>query len=141
MESLAGVLGRGGYEGIQNDSDGTGHLEDASGAAGKTDSHARQPVGFRYRFVPKNRTNRMPGRKVQALQVTSIANPGQPIVFHGGRADQDILSGDVEDHESPATTAGRRLRPPQPGFLSLLNPLSRNDFRPQPEIRGNFQSG
>ena len=35
--------------------------------------------------------------KLQALQVLSLAHAGQPIVFHTGQADADILSQDMQD--------------------------------------------
>ncbi|HKD11084.1 MAG TPA: alkaline phosphatase PhoX [Thermoanaerobaculia bacterium] len=101
VEDLAGLLGRAGYEGIQNDSDGNIWIvEDSGGGTGKTNSHAKQPNSFLYRFVPKDRTNLLLGGKLQALQVTSLANAGQPIAFHSGQADQDILSQDVKDLHS-----------------------------------------
>jgi secreted PhoX family phosphatase len=59
--------------------------------------HAKQPNSFVYRFIPVDRTDLTKGGKVQALQVMSLANPGQPIVFHAGQADADILSQDVND--------------------------------------------
>ncbi len=95
---ISGVFGRGGYEGIQNDSDGNVWIvEDSGGPAGALNTHAKQPNSFLYRFVPKNRSDLTQGGKLQALQVLSLANPGQPIVFHPGTADADILSQDVKD--------------------------------------------
>jgi len=95
---ISGVFGRGGYEAIQNDSDGNVWIvEDSGGPAGALNTHAKQPNSFLYRFVPKNRSDLTQGGKLQALQVLSIANPGQPIVFHLGTADADILSQDVKD--------------------------------------------
>jgi len=98
VEDISGVLGRAGYEGIQNDSDGNlWILEDVSGAKGAVNTHARQPNSFVFRFLPKNPRDLTAGGKLQALQVTSLAHPGQPIVFHAGQADADILSQDVKD--------------------------------------------
>jgi len=95
---ISGVFGRAGYEGIQNDSDGNVWVvEDSGGPAGALNTHAKQPNSFIYRFIPKNRTDLTQGGKLQALQVISLANPGQPIVFHPGAADADILSQDVKD--------------------------------------------
>src|SRR5262245_32163903 len=97
VEDISGILGRGGYEGIQNDSDGNlWILEDVSGAKGTVNSHARQPNSFVFRFVPKNKQDLTAGGKLQALQVQSLAHSG-PIVFHSGQADADILSQDVKD--------------------------------------------
>jgi hypothetical protein len=96
-EDISGALGRGGYEAIQNDSEGNIWLvEDIGGARGTgANSNARQANSFIYRFVPTNRSDLTNG-KLQALQVTSLRT-GQPIVFHAGQADADILSGDIKD--------------------------------------------
>jgi len=96
VEDISGSLGRGGYEGIQNDSDGNLWIvEDVGGKAGTVNTHAKQPNSFVYRFVPKNPSDLTKG-KLQALQVISIAT-NLPIVFHAGQADADILSGDVKN--------------------------------------------
>lgn len=97
VEDLAGVMGRGGYEGMQADSAGNIIIvEDVGGKAGSTNSHAKQPNSFVYRFVPKNPGNLLAGGKLQALQVRSLRS-GMPILFHAGQADADILSDDVRD--------------------------------------------
>lgn len=97
VEDLGGILGRGGYEGIQNDSDGNlWIIEDVGGGVGTVNSHARQPNSFVYRFLPLDKTDLKKGGKLQALQVSSLAT-GLPIVFHSGQADSDILSQDVKD--------------------------------------------
>ena len=96
VEDISGALGRGGYEGIQNDSDGNLWIaEDVGGPSGTVNVNARQPNSFLYRFIPKDPTNLKAGT-LQALQVLSLAS-GQPIVFHAGQADADILSQDVRD--------------------------------------------
>jgi hypothetical protein len=98
VEDVSGIFGRAGYEGIQNDSDGNLWIaEDTSGAKGTVNDHARQPNSFIFRFLPNNKSDLKQGGKLQALQVMSLANPGQPIVFHAGQADADILSQDVKD--------------------------------------------
>jgi len=97
VKDASAAFGRGGYEGIQNDSDGNLWIvEDSGGKAGTANTHAKQPNSFVYRFVPKNPHDLTRGR-LQALQVGSLAHPGQPIVFHAGQADADILSDDVRD--------------------------------------------
>jgi hypothetical protein len=100
VEDISGALGHGSYEGIQNDADGNLWIvEDAGGVNGNVGanlSHAKQPNSFIYRFVPKDPRDLKAG-KLQALQVFSLAQPGQPIVFHAGQADADILSQDVLD--------------------------------------------
>jgi hypothetical protein len=97
-EDISGALGRGGYEGIQNDKDGNIWIvEDAGGASGTLYNKAKQPNSFIYRFVPYDASNLTQGGKLQALQVMSLASPGQPIEFHAGQADADILSQDMLD--------------------------------------------
>jgi hypothetical protein len=108
VEDLSGAMGRGGYEGIQNDSAGNLWIvEDVGGSTGTANSHAKQPNSFVYRFVPQDRSDLTKGGKLQVLQVMSLANPGQPIVFHAGAVDADILADDVRDlhtyHQTFAT--------------------------------------
>jgi hypothetical protein len=94
---LWGILGQGGYEGIQNDSAGNIYIvEDSGGPTGTVNTHAKQPNSFLFRFLPYDPTDIDKGGKLQVLQVDSLAHPG-PIVFHPGAADADILSQDVAD--------------------------------------------
>ena len=96
VENLLGSIGQGGFEGMQTDSEGNVWIvEDVGGAAGTVNTHAKQPNSFVYRFVPQQRNDLTRG-KMQALQVISLRS-GQPIVFHPGQADADILSPDVQD--------------------------------------------
>jgi hypothetical protein len=97
VRDISGALGRGGYEGIQNDSAGNLWIvEDVGGPAGTANPRAKQPNSFVYRFVPKDRKDLTKGGSLQALQVISLRS-GKPIVFHAGQADADILSDDVKD--------------------------------------------
>jgi len=97
VQDISGVLGRGGFEGIQNDSAGQlWYVEDVGGPTGTVNTHAKQPNSFVYRFVPKDRKDLLKGGEVQALQVIS-RRTGKPIVFHAGQADADIRSDDVKD--------------------------------------------
>jgi hypothetical protein len=94
---LWGVLGQGGYEAIQNDNLGNVYIvEDSGGPAGKVNTHAKQPNSFVFRLLPYDPTNLDKGGKLQALQVASLQHAG-PIVFHDGKADDDILSADTKD--------------------------------------------
>lgn len=90
VENLAGVFGRGGYEGIQADSDGNVWIVEDIG--GSTVAGARLPNSFVYRFIPKNRFDLTGGGRLQALQVKSKAT-GQPIVFQTASA----LTQDIKD--------------------------------------------
>lgn len=101
VEDLSGVMGRAGYEGVQNDSDGNVWLvEDVKGAKGTISRNALQPNGHVYRFVPNDKTDLSRGGKLQALQLMSLSNPGQPIVFHADQIEQDIMSQDMKDLHS-----------------------------------------
>ncbi len=94
---LAGILGQGGFEGIQNDSFGNVYVvEDAGGPTGTLNPHAKQPNSFLYRFIPTDKTDLTRGGKLQVLQVESLAHAG-PILFHAGQADADITSQDTQD--------------------------------------------
>jgi hypothetical protein len=73
VEDISGALGRGGYEGIQNDADGNLWIaEDVGGVTGSVGanlSHARQPNSFIYRFVPKDPQD----LKAGTLQARAVA--------------------------------------------------------------------
>ncbi len=94
VEDISGSIGRGGYEGIQNDSAGNVWIvEDVGGATATATPHAKTPNSFIYRFVPRRNDDLARG-KLQALQVISLRS-GQPISFH--TPDVDTLSADVGD--------------------------------------------
>jgi uncharacterized protein DUF839 len=96
VEDISGILGRGGYEGIQADSRGRLIIvEDVGGKTGTINSHAKQPNSFVYRFVPNSPTDLKLGGKLQVLQVSSRAHSGA-IVF-GSNVDADITSQDQKD--------------------------------------------
>ena len=99
VEDISGALGRGGYELVTTDSAGNVWLmEDVGGVKGTVNKNARQPNSFVYRFVPR-RADDLHRGKLQALQVISLRTQ-QPIAFHAGQADADILSDDVGDLHS-----------------------------------------
>jgi len=98
VDNLSGIFGQGGYEGIQADSDGNLWIvEDVGGATGATNSHARRPNSFIYRFVPYDRTDLKGGGKLQVLGVKSRAHAGNIVFDPAQTADQAILSDDVRD--------------------------------------------
>jgi hypothetical protein len=83
VTDVSGALGRGGYEGIQNDSVGDLWIVEDIGGATKTDAAgnpttAKRPDSFIYRYVP-HRPGDLNNGKLQALQVLNAA--GQPITF------------------------------------------------------------
>jgi Bacterial protein of unknown function (DUF839) len=97
VSKLWGVLGQGGFEGIQNDKYGNVYIvEDSGGPAGTVNTHAKQPGSFVFRFLPVDPANLDAGGKLQVLQVASLEHAG-PITFHDGKADDDILSADTKD--------------------------------------------
>jgi hypothetical protein len=73
---ISGALGRGGYEGIQDDSDGNLWILEDIGGANKPSTTARIPNSFIYRYVPKRKGDLANG-KLQVLQVLNAAN--QPV--------------------------------------------------------------
>jgi hypothetical protein len=102
VQSLTGIIGRGGYEGIQNDDHGNIYLvEDVGGSAGPTTPNAKQPNSFVYRFLPADRGDLTKGGVLQALQAV---NGDHPITFHPGQADADILGQDALDLRSYGKT-------------------------------------
>jgi hypothetical protein len=75
---VSGALGRGGYEGIQDDSAGNLWIVEDIGGSFKDATKAKRPNSFIYRYVPRERGDLEHG-KLQALQVRN-AN-GRPITF------------------------------------------------------------
>jgi hypothetical protein len=81
VTDLSGSVGRGGYEGIQNDSDGNLWIaEDIGGAnkvgAGGAATTAKVPNSYLFRYVPR-RPGDLANGELQVLQVSNAA--GQPI--------------------------------------------------------------
>jgi hypothetical protein len=78
VDDVSGALGRGGYEGIQNDSNGNVWIVEDIGGPNKLGTPARQPNSFVYRYVPREPGDLAKG-KLEALQV--LNSSGQPITF------------------------------------------------------------
>ncbi|MGB7588964.1 MAG: hypothetical protein WBM00_09680 [Solirubrobacterales bacterium] len=85
VTDVSGALGRGGYEGIQNDSDGNIWIVEDVGGSSKPGTTAKRPNSFVYRYVPKTPGDLQHG-KLQALQV--LNGGGTPITF----ASQEALN-------------------------------------------------
>jgi hypothetical protein len=79
VEDISSALGRGGYEGIQNDSAGNLWIAEDVGGATVPGDRARIPNSFVFRFVPRDRGDLKHGR-LQSLQVIS-RRTGAPITF------------------------------------------------------------
>jgi hypothetical protein len=86
VQDISGALGRGGYEGIQNDSLGNLYIVEDVGGATLPDK-SKAPNSFLYRFVPVNRADLTAGGK---LQVLSLKNAGGTAAF-----DASVNSADV----------------------------------------------
>src|SRR5215470_3944880 len=83
VTDISGALGRGGYEGIQNDSAGNIWIVEDIGGPFKAGTRAKQPNSFVYRYVPARPGDLLHG-KLQALQVLNGA--GDPITFESQAA-------------------------------------------------------
>ena len=83
VEDVSGALGRGGYEGVQDDSDGNVWIVEDIGGAAKAGTAAKIPNSFVYRYVPKTPGDLHNGT-LQALQVMNSA--GQPITLESQTA-------------------------------------------------------
>jgi hypothetical protein len=70
---VSGALGRGGYEGVQNDDDGNLWIVEDIGGSNKPGTVAKIPNSFVYRYVPAHPGDLANG-KLQALQVLNAAN-------------------------------------------------------------------
>jgi hypothetical protein len=75
---VSGALGRGGYEGIMNDSAGNLWIVEDIGGSSKPGTTAKRPNSFVYRYVPAHPGDLQHGR-LQALQVLNASN--EPITF------------------------------------------------------------
>ncbi|HET7108137.1 MAG TPA: alkaline phosphatase PhoX [Candidatus Acidoferrum sp.] len=98
VEALTGIIGQGGYEGIQADPNGTLYIvEDVGGSFGIVNNFAKRPNSYIYRFIPADPSDLKKGGKLQVLQVSSLAHSG-PIFFDFfADADAHILSQDELD--------------------------------------------
>lgn len=85
VTDVSGALGRGGYEGIQDDSAGDLWIDEDIGGSNKPGTKARQPNSYIYRYVPKRPGDFLHG-KLQVLQV--LNDEGEPITF----ASQEALN-------------------------------------------------
>jgi hypothetical protein len=83
VTDVSGAIGRGGYEGIQNDSDGNIWIDEDIGGSGKQGTKAKFPNSYIYRYVPKTPGDLQHG-KLQALQV--LNESGEPITYESQEA-------------------------------------------------------
>jgi hypothetical protein len=83
VTDVSGALGRGGYEGIQDDSRGDIWIVEDSGGAFKAGTTAKRPNSFVFRYVPRHPGDLANGR-LQVLQVLNDA--GRPITFESQAA-------------------------------------------------------
>jgi hypothetical protein len=80
VQDISNVIGRAGFEGVQNDDTGNLYLLEDVGGANGTGGNARtkQPNSFFYRFKPNNPSDLQAGGTLQALQVIV---GGSPLTF------------------------------------------------------------
>ena len=78
VTDISGALGRGGYEGIQDDSAGDIWIVEDSGGTNKPGTVAKRPNSFIFRYVPQTPGDLRHG-KLEALQV--LNGSGAPITF------------------------------------------------------------
>lgn len=78
VTDVSGALGRGGYEGIQNDSEGNLWICEDIGGANKPGTKSKQPNSYIFRYVPAHPGDLLHG-KLQALQV--LNEGGEPITY------------------------------------------------------------
>lgn len=83
VTDVSGALGRGGYEGIQDDSDGNLWIAEDIGGSSKPGTKARKPNSYIYRYVPRSPGDLAHGQ-LQVLQVSNEA--GEPITAESQEA-------------------------------------------------------
>ena len=85
------LIGSGGFEGVQNDSDGNVWIVEDIGGPTVAGTNGKKPNSYLYRFVPVDKTDLTKGGTLQALQVqradgTAVtaaqlsANPSDPFI-------------------------------------------------------------
>jgi hypothetical protein len=77
VADVSGALGRGGYEGTQDDSEGNIWIVEDIGGSGKQGTTAKQPNSFVYRYVPKKPGDLAHGK----LQVLQVWDNGRAVTF------------------------------------------------------------
>ena len=75
MVNLQPWLGRGGFEGIQNDDRGNVYIAEDSGGSTIAGTNAKRPNSFIYRFLPVDSGDLTKGGQIQALQVLKDNTP------------------------------------------------------------------
>ena len=149
VEDVSGALGRGGYEGIQNDSDGNIWIvEDIGGAIKTGTTAAKIPNSFVYRYVPAHPGDLAHG-KLQVLQVLNATNnpitssrrpplertrPGRAAHLRQGLLDQ---VGDDSRHRSRRQRAVQREHAGEGGHGTPFKRPENGVFRPGTEF-GEF---
>jgi hypothetical protein len=77
VADVSGALGRGGYEGIQDDSDGNIWIVEDIGGTNKPGTVAKRPNSFLYRYVPNTPGDLAHGK----LQVLQVWDGGHAVTF------------------------------------------------------------
>jgi hypothetical protein len=144
LVNLQRFLGRGGFEGIQNDDRGSLYYVEDVGGANIGATKARRPNSFLYRFLPKDTSDLTKGGTIQALQVLLR---GQPITFpDGGTGPNPAQYLALHTYGSPLkttwitlTTTTSATAAPGPDDNALAKSLGATPFK-RPE-NGLFRPG
>jgi hypothetical protein len=124
VDDVSNVIGRAGFEGIQNDDCGNLYLvEDIGGAAGTgANANTKQPNSFVYRFLPNDPTDLARGGKLQALQVTV---DGTPLSTRPGTSNSTTTAPRGRPGGSPSRPRARRPPFPAPTTTRSRRPPER----------------
>jgi hypothetical protein len=145
--NLQRFIGRGGFEGIQNDDEGNLYVvEDVGGASPfpAPNNRARVPNSFLYRFVPADPSDLTKGGQIQALQVLRGGSPitftdAQSSVNPAGYVDLHTYGTTLATKWITLTTTNSATSAPGPDDAALAKSMGATPFK-RPE-NGLFQPG
>ena len=105
---VSGALGRGGYEGIQDDSDGNIWIVEDVGGSAKPGTTAKRPNSFIYRYVP-DASGRPPARQARGAPGDELCRPADHVREPGG-SQQPRPGGAALVRQRPAHEVARHPR-------------------------------
>ncbi len=94
VDNLQAYLGRGSFEGIQNDSKGNLYIaEDEGGDTGTgANAKARRPNSYVFRFLPNDPSDLRKGGTIQALQVWTTGVGAHPITWGVSKTADQVIN-------------------------------------------------